>query len=182
MEKRSGIAFAAIRAAVLDGSVYRSMTESPEHMLRALGVVLATSIAFGLGVRNTLPVSDESAQWLAVLIPASTVLLGWVVWTFITYVVGTLLLGGNASSRLLQRGIGLAHAPGVLLMLSGVPAVGIVIFALVHLWMLAAAIVAVREIQGSDWVKAFIPTTVGWIAGELLLRIAVFRFVTGQPG
>lgn len=185
-EDRPGFAVAAIRAAVLDGTVYRGLTETPEHMMRALGVVLIVALAFGIGVQNTLPVDDGGPRWLAVLIPASTTIIGWIVWSYTAFGV-SVLLGAQASNRLLQRGIGLAHAPGVLLVFTGLPlTLGLPeIVSFIYLfvtmgWMLLAAIVAVREIQGEGWAKAIIPAAVGWLVGEFALRIVIFRLLTNQ--
>ena len=165
-------------------------------MMRALGVVLIVALAFGIGVQNTLPVSDEGwSRWLAVLIPASTTLLGWMVWSYVAFGVSALLSGAQSVSvRLMQRGIGLAHAPGLMLAFTGVPiAIGLpdvvaFIYTIVTMgWMLLAAIVAVRELaaathQDDSWVKAIIPTTIGWLAGQFLLRILVFRLLTDAGG
>ena len=57
-------------------------------MLRALGVVLIVALAFGIGVQNTLPVDDEGPRWLAVLIPASTTVIGWIVWSYTAFGIG----------------------------------------------------------------------------------------------
>ena len=185
-EDRPGFTVAAIRAAVLDGTVYRGLTEAPEHMMRALGVVLIVALAFGIGVQNTLPVDGGGPRWLAVLIPASTVIIGWIVWSYTAFGV-SVLLGAQASNRLLQRGIGLAHAPGVMLVFTGLPmtlglpeVVSFIYLFVTMGWMLLAAIVAVREIQGEGWAKAIIPTAVGWLVGEFALRIIIFRLLTNQ--
>ena len=185
-EDRPGFAVAAIRAAVLDDAVYRGITEAPEHMLRALGVVLVVALAFGFGVQNTLPVDNEGPRWLAVLIPASTTVIGWIVWSYTAFGVGV-LLGAQASVRLLQRGIGLAHAPGVMLIFTGLPitmglpeVVSFIYLFVTMIWMLLAAMVAVRAIQGEGWAKAIIPTAVGWLVGEFALRIVIFRLLTNQ--
>ena len=167
-----------VRAAVLDGSVYKEISETPEHMLRALAVVVAVSIAFGLGIRNNLLESFGDSQFMAMLIPASTVILGWVVWTFVAYIIGSRLLGGNASNRLLLRGIGIAHGPGIFMALFAFfndSAIGDAILTMSLFWMLAAATVAVREIQGQGWVRAIIPTTIGWMFGELILRAFILQ-------
>ena len=167
-----------VRAAVLDGSVYKEISETPEHMLRALAVVVAVSIAFGLGIRNNLLESFGDSQFMAMLIPASTVILGWVVWTFVAYIIGSRLLGGSASNRLLLRGIGIAHGPGIFMALFAFfndSAIGDAILTLSLFWMLAAATVAVREIQGQGWVRAIIPTTIGWMSGELILRAFILQ-------
>ncbi len=185
-EDRPGFAVAAIRAAVLDGAVYRGLTEAPEHMMRALGVVLIVALAFGIGVQNTLPVDGGGPRWLAVLIPASTTIIGWIVWSYTAFGV-SVLLGAQASSRMLQRGIGLAHAPGVMLVFTGLPislglpeVVSFIYLFVTMGWMLLAAIVAVREIQGEGWAKAIIPAAVGWLVGEFALRIVIFRLLTNQ--
>ena len=167
-----------VRAAVLDGSVYKEISETPEHMLRALAVVVAVSIAFGLGIRNNLLESFGDSQFMAMLIPASTVILGWVVWTFVAYIIGSRLLGGSASNRLLLRGIGIAHGPGIFMALFAFfndSAIGDAILTMSLFWMLAAATVAVREIQGQGWVRAIIPTTIGWMFGELILRAFILQ-------
>ena len=185
-EDRPGFAVTALRAAVLDGTVYRGLTEAPEHMLRALGVVLIVALAFGIGVQNTLPVDSEGPRWLAVLIPASTTVIGWIVWSYTAFGV-SVLLGGLASVRLIQRGIGIAHAPGVMLIFTGLPitlglpeVVSFIYLFVTMGWMLLAAVVAVREIQGEGWAKAIIPTAVGWLVGEFALRIVIFRLLTNQ--
>ncbi len=185
-EDRPGLAVAAIRAAVLDGTVYRGLTEAPEHMLRALGVVFIVALAFGIGVQNTLPVDDGGPRWLAVLIPASTTIIGWIVWSYTAFGI-SILLGAHVSNRLLQRGIGLAHAPGVMLVFTGLPLtfglpeiVSFIYLFVTMGWMLLAAIVAVREIQGEGWAKAIIPAAVGWLVGEFALRIVIFRLLTNQ--
>ena len=168
----------ALRAAVLDGSVYKEIDETPEHMLRALAIVLAVSVAFGLGIRNDLLESFEGSQFMAMVIPASTILLGWVLWSFVAYVIGTKLLGGTASNRLLLRGIGIAHSPGILMALFAFfndSVIGDTILTLSLFWMLAAAIVAVREIQGQGWVRAIIPTTFGWVIAEFILRAFILQ-------
>ena len=183
LDEDQPLAAAAIRAA-LDGSV-----QGPDRSARAHGAPWEwLALAFGVGVQNTLPVSDEGPRWLAVLIPASTTVIGWIVWSYTAFGVNALMLGAQAtSSRLLQRGIGLAHAPGVMLVFTGLPitlglpeGVSFIYLFVTMTWMLLAAVVAVREIQGEGWVKAIIPTAVGWLVGQFVLRIVIFRLLTDQ--
>ena len=169
----------AVRAAMLDGSVYREISETPEDMLRAMAVVVSVAIAFGfgLGFRSDLVESFNNSQVYAILVPASTILLGWVLWSFVAYIIGSRLLGGSASNRLLLRGIGIAHGPGIFMALSAFfndsaneSVIGNAILTLSLFWMLLAAIVAVRQIQGEGWVRAIIPTTIGWFLAEFILQ------------
>ena len=62
----------AMRAALLDGRIYREIGEEPRAMFRALGTVLAAAVAFGLGLMNAdfegfcgerLPTSWDRGRW-----------------------------------------------------------------------------------------------------------------------
>ena len=84
--------------------------------------------------------------------------------------------------------MGLAHAPGVMLVFTGLPitmglpeGVSFIYLFVTMTWMLLAAVVAVREIQGEGWVKAIIPTAVGWLVGQFVLRIVIFE-AADRPG
>ena len=161
--------FNALRAAVLDGRVYQEIGEEPEHMFRAFGVVAAVALAFGLGIMNLSFEGLEGSPTLVLLIGGGTVMFGWLLWSSMAYLIGTRVLGGRASHRMLLRALGVAYAPGVLLVLTGVPAIGGTVFGISSFWMLASVTVAIRETQGYSWFKAFFPSVVGWFLAMLLL-------------
>ena len=114
----------AVRAAVFDSRVYKEIGEGPESMFRAMGVVGATAIAFGLGIRSTDVEGLEDAQALVALMGAMTVVVGWLLWSLVVYMMGTRLFGGRAGYRMIQRAIGIAYGPGVLMVAFSVPRVG----------------------------------------------------------
>lgn len=160
----------AIRAALFDVRVYRNLTDDPQHMLIALGIVIISAVAFGLGVRN-LPIVnfDDAPPAMVVLLAVSTRLTGWVVWAGIAYILGTLILRGNAGFRQILRSVGIASGPGVFALFFGVPQAGPIIFSVSLIWMFAAGLVAVKETQGFDWFRAFISSAVGWWVAFLVL-------------
>ena len=83
-------------------------------------------------------------------------LLSWVVWAFITYMVGTKLLktGDTESSwGELARVTGFAQSPGILFLIAVVPVVGTWILPVVSLWQLAAMVVGIR--QALDYTSTF---------------------------
>ena len=97
-------------------------------------------------------------------------LVGWVVWSYVTYFIGTRLFQGRATPGEMMRTIGFAHAPGVLNILAFIPVVGAVIGIVVSIWMLIAGVVAVRQALDFDTGKAVITTVVGWL---MLFVIAI---------
>ena len=139
-------------------------------MLGALGIVLIAAIAFGLGIRNLPIINFEDAPpAMVVLLAISTRLTGWVVWAGIAYILGTLLLRGNAGFRQILRSLGIASGPGVFAIFFEIPQAGTVLFSLSLIWMFATGLVAIRETQGFDWFRSFFSSAVAWWVAFLLL-------------
>jgi hypothetical protein len=79
-------------------------------------------------------------------------LIGWYVWAFVTYFVGTRFLPGprtQADLGQLLRPLGFSAAPGLIRILGVVPGLNAVVSFIAALWMLVAMVVAVR--QGLDY-------------------------------
>jgi hypothetical protein len=91
-------------------------------------------------------------------------LLGWLVWSGITYVIGDRMLGGTATWGELQRTIGFAQAPGLLSMLRIVPVLNVPVLHLVRLWKLVAVIVAIRQALDFGTGKALLTALLGFCA------------------
>lgn len=159
----------AIRAALLDGRVYKEIGDEPEAMFRALGVVVGVAIAFGLGIMSTPFQGLEDSPGLVLAVAISTAMLSWLLWASVAYLIGTRVLGGQASHRMLLRALGIAYTPGILLVLVSVPVLGDSVRSVSLLWLLASGMVAVRETQGYGWLKALFPSVAGWFVAWLLL-------------
>ncbi len=166
----------AMRAALLDGRIYHEIGEEPAAMFRALGTVLAVAIAFGLGLMNRDFEGIQDSPMLVLLVASTTMVLGWLLWGTIAYIVGSRALGGQATHRMLLRSLGIAHAPGIVMVLALIPWIGGPVSALGPLWVLASGMVAVRETLGHGWLRAFLPAVAGWLVVMLLLF-----FVLGPP-
>ena len=158
-----------IRAALLDGSAYQDIGEKPEHLFRAIGLVLAAAIGFWIGISFQPAEGSENTRAALALISISSMMVGWVAWSVAAYVIGTRLFGGKASYRLLLRALGLAYGPAVFLVLLVLPKIGPFMLGIILLWMLAAGTVAVRETQGTGWAAAFTSSVVGWVVVYWLL-------------
>ena len=159
----------AARAAIFDRRVYARITDEPEHMFRAVGIVGVAGVSFGLGAVTHEFLGAEQSRVIVLVGTISKVFLGWMAWATIAYLIGTLLLQGRATYRMLLKGMGTAYGPGAFMVLIGTPHVGNYLFIVSLFWLLLAGTVAVRETQNCGWMGAFFPSFVGWILGLWLL-------------
>lgn len=147
-----------VGAAKLDVRTYEEVEADPTAMSEAMAVVLLSSAAAGIG---------ESAGFLGLLIAAGLALVGWFVWAFLTYFIGTKLLP-EAQTRAdlgqMLRTIGFASSPGVLRVAGLIPVVGWVIVPIANIWMLVAMVVAVRQaLDYTSTMRAVGVCVVGWL-------------------
>ncbi len=161
----------AVRAAALDGRVYSEIGDEPGAMFRSLAVVLVAAVAVGLGQMNSEFAGFEGSQTLVFLVWATTVMIGWLLWGTVAYIVGSRVLGGVATHRMLLRSLGLAYAPGVIMLFASTPVVGGAAGSLGPLWILASGMVAVRETLGKGWPRALLPGIAGWFLALVILPI-----------
>ena len=156
----------AIGAALLQGSLYRQLTDEPQEVFYALGIVALSGIALGVGLQGQtiIPLRDAPLPMI-ILLSAQTRMVGWFICAGIAYIVGTKLLGGNAGFRQLLRSTGMTFAPGVFAVFAGIPIVGVYFLSLSLLWLFPAIWVAIRETQGYDWIRALICAILAWLVG-----------------
>jgi hypothetical protein len=155
-----------IRAARLDASLYEEVEADEEATLQAVMVVILTSICSGIGtaIGQALIGSGFGMMSIGFFGGLFSALIGWVIWSFITYFVGTKVFGGTASFGELLRTIGFSNSPNVLLILSFIPILGGFISFGVWFWVLAAMIVAVRQALDVSTGNAILTCIVGFIA------------------
>ena len=160
-----------IRAAKLDPELYREVEQDEGSMNQALGSVLISSAAAGLG-------SAGMAGPVGLIWGGLAALVGWFVWAFIVHFVGTRLLP-EPQTRVdlapLLRVAGFAAAPGVIRVVGVVPRLGPLANRVGSLWMLAAFVVAVRQVMGYPSTgRAVAVCVIGWflywaVAGVFLM-------------
>ena len=98
-------------------------------------------------------------------------LVGWAVWSYVMYFVGTRLFHGTASYGELLRTLGFAYVPGVLLILRFIPLVGGVIVVLVGIWRIVTGFIAVREALDLDTGNTIATIVVGIIGYVVVAAI-----------
>ncbi|MBX3026547.1 YIP1 family protein [bacterium] len=159
------------RAARLDPSLYEEVEADPSSMGQATAVVVLASIAGGIG---TAGIEGQPGFVLGLIVN----LVGWYIWAFLTYIIGTRLLpqpATEADMGQLLRTLGFAAAPGLLRGLGFLPGIGAPIMIAAAAWGLAAMIVAVRQALDYDstW-RAVLVCLIGWFVQILIIMIPFF--------
>ena len=139
----------AVRAARLDINTYEEVEADVGATSQALTVVAITSIASGIGgaIGAAMhPVANRPAAPVGGFIAGIlTDLIGWAVWAWVMYFVGTRFFKGQATWGEVLRTTGFAYAPGILLILQFVPFLGGLIGLIVAIWRLVTSFIAVRQ-------------------------------------
>lgn len=171
----------AIRAALLNRTVFREVADDPGTVLHAAGVVVLVGIALSLALTggflgDAAKPPDLSSLgnrlvlgWLAIM----TMLVGWVLWAGVAYLLASRFLGGRGGFRGTLRALGICYGPGVLLVLTPVQPIGNPASIIALLWILVVAVVAVHEVQELDWIGTAMSTFLGWILALLVLPSVV---------
>ena len=130
-----------IRAARLDVSLYEEVEADKTATGQAMGVVVLSSVAFGIG---TIAIRGP----MGIVTGTIGALIGWYIWAFLTYWIGTKLLPEpqtKADVGELLRTIGFSSSPGLIRVLGFVPVLGGIFFFAASVWMLVAMVIAVRQ-------------------------------------
>jgi len=166
-----------IRAAKIDVDLYEEVEADKGAMGQAMGVVVLSSIAAGIG-------TIASGGLGGVLIGTIFALVGWYVWAYLTYFIGTKFLPEpqtKADHGELLRTIGFSSSPGLIRVLGIIPGLGRVVFLVASIWMLVAMIIAVRQaLDYESTLRAVGVCVIGWIVQALIL-VLLFSIFGGTP-
>ena len=157
-----------IRAAKLDVNLYEEVEADKSAMSQALGVVVLSSLAGGIGFM-------QQAGMKGLLIGTVGSLLGWYIWAFMTYVIGTKLLPEpqtHADYGELLRTIGFSSAPGLIRIFAIIPGLGTIVNIVASIWMLIAMVIAVRQaLDYHSTYRALGVCLIGWLVQAVILAL-----------
>ena len=142
-------------AATLDVATYEEVEADTTATGQAAIVVTLAAIASAIGA------AGEGGPGIIGMLLGT--LVGWALWSGVTYFIGTKLFGGTATWGELLRTIGFAQAPGVLLVLAIVPLLGGLVRVAVSIWLLIAGIIAIRQALDVTTGKAVLTAVIGWL-------------------
>ena len=159
-----------IRAAKLDVNLYEEVEADKSAMGQAMGVVLLSSIAAGVG-------TIQKAGFSGVLIGTISALVGWYIWAYMTYFIGTKILPEpqtKADHGELLRTIGFSSSPGLIRVFAIIPGLSQIIFFGASLWMLVAMVIAVRQaLDYTSTLRAVGVCVIGWIFQTAIIVLVI---------
>ena len=171
-----------IRAARLDVALYEEVEADASLTRQAATVVAIVAVCQGLGsaIAMVMAGASSGSQVLPGLVFALIgPFVGWVVWSYTAYWIGTRLFGGTATPGELLRTLGFAQTPGVLGLLSFLPIAGGLAGIVGGIWALAAGIVAIRQALEVTTGKAVVTALVGWLIWWMVLVGLILVFGLG---
>jgi len=164
-----------VRAAKLDVALYEEVEADKSALGQAMGVVVLSSIAAGIGSGTTKGVIGMGVGVVGAL-------AGWYIWAYLTYFIGTKLLPQpqtKADHGELLRTIGFSSSPGLIRVLGVVPVLRNIVFSIAAIWMLVAMVIAVRQaLDYSSTLRAVGVCLVGWII-QIVLFVLLFSVFGG---
>jgi hypothetical protein len=164
-----------LRAAKLDVALYEEVEADRSALGQAMGVVVLSSIAAGIG-------SPSMAGLFGMLMGVVVALVGWYIWAYLTYFIGTKLLPEpqtKADHGELLRTIGFSSSPGLIRVLGIIPVLQSIVFPVAAIWMLVAMVIAVRQaLDYSSTLRAIGVCLIGWII-QMVLFVLLFSIFGG---
>ena len=156
------------RAAKLDVHLYEEVEADTGAMGQAMGVVVLSSVAAGIGSIGRVGLGG-------ILMGTIAALIGWYIWAYLTYFIGTKLLPEpqtKADHGELLRTIGFSSSPGLIRVLGVIPGLAPLVFLASGIWMLVAMIIAVRQaLDYTSTLRAVGVCLIGWIVQVIIFGL-----------
>jgi len=173
-----------VRAAMLDVDLYEEVEADTSLTQEALMVVILVSIASGIGgfLAGVLGEGGIGAALINLIVTVVIGVVGYYIWAYITYFVGTNLFGGTADVGELLRTLGYASGPRVLGVLAFIPCLGPLAGLVGAIWALVTGVVAVRQALDFDTGNAIITVIVGWLVVFIITLVVTLVLGIGAVG
>ena len=161
-----------IRAARLEVPLYEEVEADTRATNQALLVVVIVAIAAGIG--QALVGGNIIGRLIFGVLNA---LIGWAVWSYVVYFVGTRFMGGTATYGELLRTLGFAESPGVLYVFGFIPILGGLIGLIAFIWSIVGGFIGTRQALDIDNGKTLITIIVAAIV--LIIVVAIISIILG---
>jgi len=173
----AGLIDRMVRASKLDVSAYEEVEADKGATGQAAAIVVVSSIAAGIGSIGVFGIQGLLFMTIGALV-------GWLIWAFLTFIIGTKLLPEpqtKADMGEMLRTIGFSSSPGVLRILGIIPVIGGIINFVIGIWMLVAMIIAVRQALDykSTWRAAGV-CIIGFIV-YFVVMFFIFKLIGVNP-
>lgn len=169
-----------VRAAKLDPEFYAEVANDPTSYGHSVWIVGFFAIAAGFG-------TFSRAGATAVNICTITTLIAWYIWAFTVYYTGTHLFRAQETRvdrKAVMRVMAFACAPGILRILGLFPPITMIVFIVTTIWMLAAAVIGIKQAFNFSTARAAGICIISWIAVTffqgilLVVMFSAFKLAT----
>jgi hypothetical protein len=158
-----------IRAARLDVDLYEEVEHDASLTTEAGTVVALVAAAEAAGTAiATWREQGPGMAAVAFVLTLVFAMIGWIVWSYITYFVGTSLFKGTATPGELMRTIGYAQSPRLIGLLRAIPVVGPLFALVAFVWTLVTGVVAVRQALDFSTGPAIVTVLIGGLVSWCL--------------
>jgi hypothetical protein len=182
MSTSSSLVNRMIRASKLEVALYEEVEADTSATSQAVLSVVLVSIISGIGTAIGAIIAGGGLRIIWGLLGGIVgSLLGWLAWSFFTWLLGTTVFKGpetKSSWGELMRTIGFAYSPGVFRFFSFIPFLGPVISFAALVWSLIAGVIAVRQALDFSTGRAIATCIVGWII-YVIVMVLVALLVGG---
>ena len=157
-----------LRAAKLDITLYEEVEADEGALSQATLVVILSSLAAGVG-------GIFSYGMMAIIVSTISALVGWYVWAFLAYYIGTKFLPEEkteADYGQLLRTLGFASSPGIIRVIGIIPGLLGIVSIIASVWMLVTMVSAVRQaLDYESTLRAVVVCVIGWIIQWVVIMI-----------
>ncbi|MSP13653.1 MAG: hypothetical protein EXR62_11945 [Chloroflexi bacterium] len=165
-----------MRALQLKPDVYEEVEHDQGATVEALIIVVIVALATALGIIiSTIdPVRPVYASGMTPLGSIIREIGGWLIWSFLAFIIGTRIFKGQATYQELLRTIGYANAPGLLSIFGFLPVIGGADVIIGFVWRLATGYVATRQALDIDDRKTVITIVLSLVPYFILSTLIPF--------
>ena len=162
----------------LDRQTFAEIEHDQSALTEAAIVVALVAFLGSIGslISGVIGGSDMGGLLLSIILTFILTFVNWVIWSAITYFIGTNLFQGEADLPEMMRVIGYAYAPQ---MLGIIPCIGAIVGAL---WSLVASYFAIKEGLDLDDGKTIATVLIGWLVTLVIGAVLGMIGVGGAIG
>lgn len=171
------------RAAKFDAGLYAEVSADAKTMFQAMMAVFVYSMASAYGGFGRAGVAGINFG-------LATSLIGWYIWAFSSYFVGSRLLPEPQTTtdrKAVLRAMGFASSPGLIRLLGLLPNMAGISLVTSSIWMIVAASVAIKQaMKYESTSRALGVCIIGWIISAIfqglmyISLLSVFGIPTNQ--
>jgi hypothetical protein len=159
----------AVMAATFKARVFHMFVKDADLVLQSLGVAVISAVSLSVTLLYTTPSTSSDFQNLQMMMVSfTTVLVGWMLWSFISKVICN-LWGSEIEFRDSMRTIGISYGPGIFIIVAAIPLIGQFILFIIWMWILASVTYGIKHTNDISLSKAFVPGVLGWFLAWVIL-------------